>query len=95
MSKYIIRYRYRYRYEFNKFVNILDTFDFIQQVNMPTHSSGHLLDYIITRKDNNFFYPTSLFLILSPTIRYCMPHPVRKQIQVRALRRINDVAGLR
>ena len=35
-------------YEYNKFINILDTFDFIQHINMPTHSSGHLLDYIIT-----------------------------------------------
>ena len=59
-------------YEYNKFINILDTFDFIQHIDMPTHSSGHLLDYIITRKDNSF-YPTSLFLTLSPTIGYCMP----------------------
>ena len=61
-------------YEYNKFINIFDTFDFIQNINMPTHSSSHLLDHIITRKDNIVFYPTSLFLILSPTIGYCMPH---------------------
>ena len=41
-------------YEYNKFINILDTFDFILHVEMPTHNSGHLLDYLITRKDNLF-----------------------------------------
>ena len=30
-------------YEYNKFINILDTFNFIQHINMPPHSSGHLL----------------------------------------------------
>ena len=42
-------------YVYNRFVNIMNTFDFTQHVNMPTHNSGHLLDYVITRKDNNFF----------------------------------------
>ena len=82
-------------YEYNKFINILETFDFIQHVNMPTHNSSHLLDYIITRKDN-FFYLTSLFFyfisdhrVLLTSLTCQQPHPARKQVQVRALRRVN------
>ena len=29
------------------------TFDFVQHIDKPTHNSGHLLDYIITRKDSS------------------------------------------
>ena len=36
-----------------RFVDILETFDCVQHIDKPTHNSGHLLDYIITRKDNS------------------------------------------
>ena len=34
-------------------MDILETFDCVQQIDKPTHNSGHLLDYIITRKDSS------------------------------------------
>ena len=34
-------------------MDILETFDFVQHIDKPAHNSGHLLDYIITRKDNS------------------------------------------
>ena len=84
--------------EYNRFINILNTFDFTQHVNMPTHNSGHLLDYVIARKDNNLL--TNIIVsdfisdhrVLHASLTCQRPHPARKQIQVRALRRINDVA---
>ena len=85
-------------YEYNRFINILNTFDFTQHVNMPTHNSGHLLDYVITRRDNNLLSNiiVSDFIsdhrVLHASLTCQRPHPARKQIQVRALRRINDVA---
>ena len=81
-------------YEYNRFFNILNTFDFTQQVNMPTHNSSHLLDYVITRKDNKFLSKiiVSDFIsdhgVLHASLTCQRPHPDRKQIQVRAIRRI-------
>ena len=40
--------------EYKRFVDILDTFDFVQNIELPTHSSGHLLDYVITRKNSTY-----------------------------------------
>ena len=34
-------------------MDILETFDCVQHIDKPTHNSGHLLDYIITRKDSS------------------------------------------
>ena len=34
-------------------MDILETFDFVQHIDKPTHNSGQLLDYIITRKDSS------------------------------------------
>ena len=34
-------------------MDILEIFDFVLNIDKPTHNSGHLLDYIITRKDNS------------------------------------------
>ena len=85
-------------YDYNRYFNILNTFDFTQQVKMPKHNSGHLLDYVITRKDNKFLSNiiVSDFIsdhrVLHASLTCQRPHPVRKQIQVRAIRRINDVA---
>ena len=40
-------------FAYKQFVDILETFDFGQHIDKPTHNSGHLLDYIITRKDSS------------------------------------------
>ena len=37
-------------FAYTRFVDILETFDFVQHIDKPTHNSGHLLDFIITRK---------------------------------------------
>ena len=34
-----------------RFKDILDSFDLIQHVNQPTHTSGNTLDVVITRRD--------------------------------------------
>ena len=38
---------------YKRFVDILESFDFVQHIDKPTHNSGHVLDYIITRKDSS------------------------------------------
>ena len=62
-----------------------------------TYRSHHLLDYIIiTRKDCNIISDCTVsdFIsdhrVLHASLQYIRPHPVRKQITVRALRRIKD-----
>ena len=84
--------------ERKQFCNILETFGFVQNICTETHRSHHLLDYIITRKDCNII---SDFLVsdfisdhraLHASLQCIRPHPVRKQISVRAIRRIKDDA---
>ena len=40
-------------FAYKRFVDILEIFDFVQHIDKPTHNSGHLLDYIITRNDSS------------------------------------------
>ena len=84
--------------ERKQFCNILETFGFVQNIYTETHRSHHLLDYINTRKDCNII---SDFLVsdfisyhraLHASLQCIRPHPVRKQIAVRAIRRIKDDA---
>ena len=84
--------------ERKRFYNILETFGFIQNVCTVTHRSHHFLDYIITRKDCNIISDCTVsdFIsdhrVLHASLQCIRPHPVRKQITVRALRRIKDDA---
>ena len=81
-------------FAYKRFVDILETFDFVQHIDKPTHNSGHLLDYIITRKDSsgvsNVYVSDSICdhraLHVSSTCNRV--HPERKQIDVRSLKRI-------
>ena len=82
--------------ERKQFCNILETFRFVQNICTETHRSHHLIDYIITRKDCNII---SDFLVsdfisdhraLYASLQCIRPHHVRKQIAVRAIRRIKD-----
>ena len=84
--------------ERKQFCNILETFGFVQNICTETHRSHHLLVYIITRKDCNII---SDFLVsdfisdqraLHASLQCIRPHPVRKRISVRAIRRIKDDA---
>ena len=84
--------------ERKRFYNILETFGFVQNICTETHRSHHLLDYIITRKDCNIISDCTVsdFIsdhrVLHASLQCIRPHPVRKQISVRALRRIKDDA---
>ena len=84
--------------ERKRFYNILETFGFVQNIGTETHRSHHLLDYIITRKDCNILSDCTVsdFIsdhrVLHASLQCIRPHPVRKQIAVRAIRRIKDDA---
>ena len=74
---------------YKRFVDVLDTFDFVQHIDKPTHNSGHLLDYIITRKDSSGV--SNLYVsdfisdhkVLHVSLICSRAHPERKQIEVR------------
>ena len=84
--------------ERKRLYNILETFGFVQNICTETHRSHHLLDYIITRKDCNIISDCTVsdFIsdqwVLHASLQCIRPQPVRKQIAVRALRRIKDDA---
>ena len=78
-------------------MDILETFDFVQLIDKPTHNSGHLLDYIITRKGSSGV--SNLYVsdfisdhrALHVSLTCSRAHPERKQIEVRSLKRIQCV----
>ena len=84
--------------ERKQFCNILETFVFVLNICTETHRSHHLLDYIINRKDCNIISDFTGSHYISEHKRFhasmqCIrPKPVRKQIVVRAIRRIKDDA---
>ena len=73
-------------------MDILETLDFVQHIDKPSHNSGHLLDYIITRKDSSS--ASNLYVsdfisdprTLHVSLTYSRAHPERKQIEVRSLK---------
>ena len=71
-----------------------NTIDFVQYIDKPTHNSGHLLDYIITRKDSSGvsnLYVSDFICdhrALHVSLTCSRAHPERKQIEVRSLKRI-------
>ena len=81
-------------FAYKRFVDILETFDCVQHIDKPTHNSGHLLDYIITRKDSSGV--SNLYVsdfisdhrALHVSLTCSRAHPERKQIEVRSLKRI-------
>ena len=76
-------------FAYKRFVDILETFDFVQHIDKPTHNSGHLHYYIVTRKDRS---GVSDFICdhraLHVSLTCNRVHPERKQINVRSLKRI-------
>ena len=81
-------------FAYKRFVDILETFDCVQHIDKPTHNSGNLLDYIITRKDSSGV--SNLYVsdfisdhrALHVSLTCSRAHPERKQIEVRSLKRI-------
>ena len=71
------------------------TFGFTQNINVATSKHHHLLDYIITRKQCEYISNCTVsdffsdHRALHASVRLIRPHPVRKRIRVRALRRID------
>ena len=43
--------------------HILETFGLVQRIDYPTYQNGHLLDYVITRRDSEIFRLLPKFLI--------------------------------
>ena len=81
-------------FAYKRFVDILETFDFGQHIDKPTHNSGHLLDYIITRKDSSGVSNVYVSDFICDhrashvSLTCNRVHPERKQIDVRSLKRI-------
>ena len=81
---------------YKRFVDILETFDFVQHIDKPTHNSGHLLDYIITRRRIKPLCVSNVYVsdficdhrALHVSLTCNRVHPERKQIDVRSLKRI-------
>ena len=79
---------------YKRFVDILETFDFVQHIDKPTHNSGHLLYYIITRKDisgvSNVYVSDFIcdHRALHVSLTCNRVNPERKQLDVRSLKRI-------
>ena len=75
-------------------MHIFETFDCVQHIDKPTHNSGHLLDYIITRKDrsgvSNVYVSDFIcdHRALHVSLTCNRVHHERKQIDVRSLKRI-------
>ena len=73
---------------------LFETFDFVLHIDKPTHNSGHLLDYIITRKDSSGVsnvYVSDFICdhrALHVSLTCNRVHSERKHIDVRSLKRI-------
>ena len=81
-------------FAYKRFVDILETFDFVQHIDKPTRNSCHLLDYIITRKGSsgvsNLYVSDCIsdHRALHVSLTCSRAHPERKKIEVRSLKRI-------
>ena len=81
-------------FAYKRFVDILEAFDFVQHIDKPTHDSGHLLDFLITRQDSSGvsnLYVSDFICdhrALHVSLTCNRVHPERKQIDVRSLKRI-------
>ena len=80
----------------NLFHNILETFGLVQRIDFPTYQTVHLLDYVITRRHSDFASNVTVadkisdHMALHVSLACQRPHPERKEVYVRALRRINN-----
>ena len=87
--------------------NNLETFGLVQRIELHKYKNGNLLDYIITRQSSdiasNFMVSNTIYdhMALHTSLVCQRPHPEKKYIFVRALRRINndsleaDLAGIK
>ena len=80
-------------FAYKRFVDILEIFDFVQDIDKPIYNSGHLLDYIITRKNSSGVSTLYVSNFISDdralhALTCSRAHPERKQIEVRSLKRI-------
>ena len=73
-------------FTYKQFMVILETFNCVQHIDKSTHNSGHLLDYIITKKDSSGV--SNLYVsdfisdhrALHVSLTCSRAHPERKQI---------------
>ena len=75
-------------FAYKRFVDILETFDFVQHIDKPTHNSGHLLHY--SSGVSNVYVSDFIcdHRVLHVSLTCSRVHPERKQIDVRSLKRI-------
>ena len=79
------------------FVQLLDAADLVQKVAEPTHRDGHILDWVVSRSDNDvslqsIFVEDQLIsdhFLVTFTIDMERPAVPMKKIQARNLRNIN------
>ena len=68
------------------FSNLLASFNAEQHVKEPIHKFGHILDYVISRPDDDLLDDCDVDSLLSDhhdvhfTLKYQKPHPIRKII---------------
>ena len=81
--------------ERKQFYMLLQTLGLVQHIDMPTYQNGHLLNYIITRGSGDFASNFRVskkicdHMALQVSLVCQRPHPERKEIYVRSLRRID------
>ena len=75
-----------------RFLQCLQSFGFKQQVNSPTHTSGHILDLIITRKGDKISdvsVPNSYYFIFDHCFTSCYIQQSRPPLTVKTIKSRN------
>jgi hypothetical protein len=81
-----------------RFADLLSSFDLIQHVNVPTHASGHTLDFVITRKSDNLVTAVSIGDMIADhntvlaTLDISKPKPQIKNLTFRQIKSIDRAA---
>ena len=81
----------------NKFIDLLETFGVLQHIMLPMHSSGHILDLLISRSSNDInvlstcvsSFPTSDHHFIECKLSFPGPHLSKQEVSFHKLRQIN------
>jgi hypothetical protein len=74
---------------------ILDSYNLVQHIDSPTHTSGHILDWVVTRKDDSIVSDTDVSIPLSDhhcintTLNLRRPPLPKKTISFRQYKKID------
>ena len=81
--------------ERREFASMLSSMDLRQHIDTPTHSKGHILDYVITKSDSTLFSFDDADLLLSDhflilgTLSFRKPQHLATEVKYRKLKDIN------